>query len=100
MPGGITLDLQEGFAGDEVHVRAAGIAELRLDAVRTRLQTGRARSLALPAGISWLELELPRRGIFVRIDLLAARPLWVGVSLAGEPLQLQAVQQSEPFGYA
>ncbi len=96
---GVTLDLREGFEGEEVVVRAAGTADLRLEGVRTRMQTSRARSLRLPAAVEWIEVELPRRGVSARIDLGKARPWWVGVSLASDGRRLEVRQQGEAFGY-
>lgn len=97
---GVTLDLREGFDEDEVLVRADGLPDTPLAAVRTRLQTGRARSLPFPAGVRWLEVVLPQRGLSTRVELGAVRPWWVGVSLSGDGQRLEVLQQGEAFGYA
>lgn len=98
MPG-VTLDLREGFDVDEVSIRAPGIADIHLAPVSTRLQIGRARSLPLPEAVQVLDIELPRRGVLTRVDLLPDRPLWVGVSLSRDGKRLEVRQQLEPFGY-
>jgi len=97
--GGVTLDLREGFDGDEVWIRAAGMPDIHLAAVSTKLQIGRARSLALPEAVQALDIEVPRRGALTRIALLPQRPLWVGVSLSRDGRRLDVRQQLEAFGY-
>lgn len=99
MPGAVTLDLREGFDADEVSIRGAGMADVQLTGVSTRLQIGRARSLPLPEAAQALDIELPRRGVASHVDLLPGRPLWVGVSLSRDGRRLEVLQQLEPFGY-
>jgi len=99
MSSDVTLDLREGFDGDAVEIRAAGLPDIRLDRVSTRLQIGRAHSLALPGTLQSLVIELPRRGVTARIELQTERPLWLGVSLSRDGRRLEVRQQPEPFGY-
>lgn len=99
MSSGVTLDLREGFRADSVVLRAAGMDPLALDGVTTKLQVGRARSLALPGTLAVLEVELPQRRVAGRIELDPRRPLWVGVSLSRDGKRLEVIQQAEPFGY-
>ena len=99
MTGDITLDLREGFQADALVLRAEGMDDLALEGVTTRLQIGRARSLALPGVITALDVELPRREVRARIALRPQRPLWVGISLARDGRRLEVIQQTEPFGY-
>jgi hypothetical protein len=100
MPGSVTLDLREGFNTDEVSIRAAGMPDIRLAAVSTRLQIGRAHSLQLPDTVQALDIELPRRDVLTHVVLLPERPLWVGVSLSRDGQRLEVRQQREAFGYA
>jgi hypothetical protein len=99
MPDSVTLDLREGFDADEVSIRAAGMPDIQLASVSTRLQIGRARSLPLPDAVHALDIELPKRGVLTRVALLPERPLWVGVSLSRDGQRLEVRQQLEPFGY-
>lgn len=102
MAGEVTLDLREGFAGEEVVVSAQNMAALRLPGVSTRMQTGLARSLPLadlPAGSTTLHVALPALGLAQDVALPPQRPLWVGVSLSRARDALEVQVQEQPFGY-
>ena len=104
MPGvdDVTVELREGFTGQRVRLGMAGLPPVQLDAVRTRMQIGRAASqlLPAPAGEVILRIELPQLALAQDVALPATRPLWVGVSLARSLDRLKVVVQSEPFAYA
>jgi hypothetical protein len=92
----LTLDLQDGFSGDEVIIRVNGREIERRSDVRTKRMLGLAESveIALPDGPVTLELEVPGRRISGHTDVRHAK---VGASLAGNGMQF--IQSEEPFGY-
>jgi len=97
--GEVTLDLRGNFAADEVVILADGREAARLAGITTRPQTGRARSLALPAGARRVTVALPRLGLSREVALPAARPLWIGADLDDARRALTLVVRTEPFGY-
>lgn len=99
MTAALTVDLREGFDGDSVQLSAAGVGTLQVDGVRTRMQTGLARSLKLEVAPDAARLQVAVRGLAADVALPAQRPLWVGVSIAESGDRLEVQVQSEPFGY-
>ena len=92
----LSIDLQDGFAGDEVIVRVNGKEVARRSAVRTKRMLGLADSLEVPVpgGAVALEIELPAKQIRGTRDV---RHSHVSVSLAGRDVQF--TEADEPFGY-
>ena len=96
----VTVDLQEGFAGQEVRITAGG-QQLFRKAVKTRHQIGLAERFQFePEGRDQLELrvELVGEGSQVRIALPAEGAAHVGISLVDG--RLEARVSKEPFQYA
>lgn len=96
----IHVDLQEGFEGDLVIVRADGREVFRREGVRTRTQIGRAASFDFEAGEQpvTLEVEFPARDLRRSLSFDPSREAYIGVSLEeGGALVIEA--RSEPYGY-
>ncbi|MBF0334403.1 MAG: hypothetical protein HQL38_07180 [Alphaproteobacteria bacterium] len=95
----IAVDLQDGFFRDRVVVAVDGLELAHRDGVTTRTQLGFAATIELaePAGTTRLDIALPDKGLATTIDLPAARPLWLGVSVADHGLVVRI--QERPFGY-
>ena len=69
----LTVDLQEGFSGDEVTIRVGGAEVFRRPDVRTRMQTGRADGWSGPVrpGFVRLEVDVAERPPAISLDPLA-----------------------------
>jgi len=100
MDDGVTIELREGFEGDRVVIRTAIHPPIMLASVRTRMQLGLAGTVPLGAVEGHVQVQLPARGLDMRIDLHGERPLWVGVSLSRDGTRLEVEQQTEPFRFA
>jgi hypothetical protein len=92
----LTIDLQEGFAGDEVLVRVNGSEVARRSDVRTKRMVGLACSVDVPVpdGPVTLEVEVPTKGVRGAADV---RRSCVGVSVEGSGVRF--IESDEPFGY-
>jgi hypothetical protein len=92
----VTVDLQEGFTGDEVIVRVNGREVKRCPAVRTKRTLGLAESVGLdvPDGPVTLEVAVPAKGVTGTVDL---RHSQVGVSVSDSGLHF--IQSDQEFGY-
>lgn len=99
----VFVDLQEGFDGEDLLIRAEGLDPIRLAGLRTRLQTGLAHALSLrlprAAGGATLTIELPALGLSQAVRLPDAPTAWLGVSLSRQRDALQLRLQDSPFGY-
>jgi hypothetical protein len=76
------IELQDGFADDEVTIRAGGrVIEKR--GVSTDYSIGLAEQLSveLPAGRAPVEIEMPRRGLSKKIEADPSQHAHLGVSL-------------------
>ena len=95
----IHVDLQEGFAHENVIVRADGREVFRREDVRTRMQIGRAAAFEFETGDRpfTLEVEFPARSLRRSRSLDPSRESYVGVSLEGGEIVIEA--RSEPYGY-
>ena len=93
----LTIDLQDGFAGDEVIVRLNGREVSRLTDVRTKRTLGLAKSLEVtaPDGPVTLEIEIPAKQARGTTEV---REPHVGVSLRGSDVRF--IANEKPFGYA
>jgi hypothetical protein len=96
----VTIDLQDGFKDDTVVISAGGRELVREQAVSTRFQIGKAKSLrvALPEGQITLTVEVPTQNRRATVPLDTTRPVFVGVSLTTEG-ELEVRTQAQPFGY-
>jgi hypothetical protein len=92
----LTIDLQEGFAGDEVLVRVNGSEVARRSDVRTKRMLGLACSVEVPVpdGPVTLEVEVSTKSLRGATDVRRSR---VGVSVEGGDVHF--IQADEPFGY-
>jgi hypothetical protein len=96
----VTVDLQDGFKNDTVVISAQGHELLRDEAVTTRFQIGKAKSLqlAMPAGEVTLNVEVPTKDARTTVPIDTSKPVFVGVSLTTEG-RLEVKVQERPFGY-
>ena len=96
----LTVDLQEGFAGEEVTIRVGGDDVFRRSDVRTRMQTGRADGWSGPVrpGFVRLEVDVAERRASGRLEFRVERPMFVGVKYAPEDGFSFAIQDF-PFRY-
>ena len=96
----VTVDLQDGFKNDTVVISAQGHELLREEAVTTRFQIGKAKSLqlAMPAGEVTLNVEVPTKDARTSVPIDTSKPVFVGVSLTTEG-RLEVKIQERPFGY-
>jgi hypothetical protein len=99
--GEVKLDLQDGFAHDEVVISADGREIARLVDVTTRTQIGLARSFRLPiaGGAMRLTVAVTSLNLAQEIDLPESRPIWIGVSVSEGRDRLMFRVQTERFGY-
>jgi len=79
----LTIDLQEGFAGDTVAIRANRAEVYRRTGVSTNLAISLADSieLELPEGEVDLEIEVPTRGAAHSLRIALTGHLFLTVSL-------------------
>ena len=96
----IPVDLQDGFKDDTVVISVEGRELLRDEAVSTRFQIGRAKSVKLqvPEGRSELTVEVPTRNLHGTATVDTTKPVFVGISLTTQG-KLQIRVQEQPFGY-
>jgi hypothetical protein len=96
----VSVDLQDGFKDDTVVISAQGHELLRDEAVTTRFQIGKAKSLqlAMPAGEVTLNVEVPTKDARTTVPIDTSKPVFVGVSLTTEG-RLEVKVQERPFGY-
>jgi hypothetical protein len=96
----IPVDLQDGFKDDTVVISVEGRELLRDEAVSTRFQIGRAKSVKLqvPEGRSELTVEVPTRNLRGTATVDTTKPVFVGISLTTQG-KLQIRVQEQPFGY-
>lgn len=80
--GGLRIDLQEGFSGDEVVIKLDG-DELYRAHPTTRMQTGFADRVETEAAAPVeLEIELPEQDVRQTIQVDPAESPFVGISIA------------------
>ncbi|MFN2445798.1 MAG: hypothetical protein ABR606_09495 [Vicinamibacterales bacterium] len=92
----LTIDLQDGFSGDEVVVRVNGEEVERRPDVRTKRTLGLAQSfhIQIPDGLVTLEVDVPAKGVRGTTRVEHAH---LGVSMGGR--ELQFIQSDKEFGY-
>jgi hypothetical protein len=93
----LTIDLQDGFADDDVIVCVNGKEVERRSGVRTKRMLGLAQSMAItvPDGPFSIEVRVTTRGISGRTEV---RHTQLGVSLSDKDVQF--VQSDKQFGYS
>lgn len=96
----LTIDLQEGFSGQQVIIRLGGVEVFRQTGVKTRLDTGRAAgwSGAIQAGLQRLQVEIPELNAHGALTFEAERPAFVGVKFTPED-GFSFLLQEFPFRY-
>jgi hypothetical protein len=96
----IPVDLQDGFKDDTVVISVGGRELIRDEAVSTRFQIGRAKSVALqvPEGRTMLTVEVPTRNLRATATIDTTKPQFVGISLTTQG-RLEVRVQDQPFGY-
>jgi hypothetical protein len=96
----IPVDLQDGFKDDTVVISVEGRELLRDEAVNTRFQIGRAKSVTLqvPEGRTELIVEVPSRNLRGTATVDTTKPVFVGISLTTQG-KLEIRVQEQPFGY-
>lgn len=94
----ITLDLQEGFAGETVEVRLDGAPVWRGE-VRTDWSIGLAErvEIAVPEGGGTIGVTVPSRDAAIELALKPGEAPLLGVSLIGGGLVSR--RSDEPFRY-
>ncbi|MCA1991950.1 MAG: hypothetical protein LDL41_07875 [Coleofasciculus sp. S288] len=96
----LTVDLQDGFAGDFVVIRVNEREVFRREGVKTRFQTGYADSFEVNVqeGSATVEVALPKKNVSKSITVQVSNPIYLGVSITPEGKISYRVSQ-EPFGY-
>jgi hypothetical protein len=91
--------LQDGFDDDRVTVDVGG-SHHELDRVKTRTQIGLAHELEIDVepGAVEVRVSLPGRGIDAGTDGTVVGETWLGVSVAGDTIELS--WSEAPFLYA
>ena len=92
----LTIDLQEGFAGDEVIVRVNGREVVRRPGVKTKRMLGLAQSLEVPVPDGAVSLEIEVQAKRAR-GTTAVHHSHLGVSLVGN--EVRFIEADKPFGY-
>ena len=95
----VHLDLQAGFKGDTVVVRAGGREISRREDVTTNYSIGRADSarLEVPSGSVELEIAVPGKHLSTRVALDPASTPFLGVSVVGDRIEHRS--SATPFEY-
>ncbi len=95
----LTIDLQEGFFGDEVVIRINGLQVYQRDHVATNYAISRADSVQqeLAAGQAVVQIELPLKGISQEIPLVISGPRFLALSISNN--RVVHSLSDEPFRY-
>jgi len=95
----LTVDLQDGFEGDEVIVRVDGKPVYHEPQVSTLTMIGRATGFTAETSQSPVDVEvdLPKRQLTDRFSVDVTATPHVGISVSGD--QLTHRLSSEAFGY-
>ena len=95
----VHLDLQAGFAGDTVVVRAGGREISRRADVTTDYSIGRADSarLEVPSGAVELEIAVPAKRLSTRVALDPVATPFLGISVVGDRIEHRS--SAKPFEY-
>ena len=92
------IELQEGFAGDEVIIRKDGRKIYHNPRVTTRLQISLADSTSIPVGTPsvMVDVELPGKGKSKSISIDGPWPVYLGISLTPEG-KIVCMLSQKPF---
>lgn len=96
----LSIDLQNGFANDKVHVKVNGVEVYRNNAVTTQRLLGIAGStkMSIEDGTAEVEIEISSRGLSWGETVEIKGDLHLGVAVEGGGLSV--FQSKTPFGYA
>lgn len=96
----LRVDLQEGFAGDDVDIRINGRESLHKEGVTTKRMLGLATSseIEVPDGPVNVEVEVPTKHLSKTISLESSESSHLGVSIQEGEIKL--IVSQKPFGYA
>lgn len=96
----LSIDLQEGFSGQEVIIRLGDVEVFRQTGIKTRLDTGRAAGWSGPtrAGLQRLQVEIPELNAHGALAFEAEHPAYVGVKFTPED-GFSFLLQEFPFRY-
>ena len=96
----LRVDLQEGFAGDDVDIRINGRESLHKEGVTTKRVLGLATSseIEVPDGPVSVEIEVPTKQLSKTISLEGAESSHLGVSI--QDGEIKVIVSSKRFGYA
>ena len=91
----LTVDLQEGFEGDEVEVFVDGERRWREDGVTTNVAISLAASVPLdvPDGSANVRVAVPARGLEAELAVDAAGEIHLAVNVAGGQLRLEQLAE-------
>lgn len=95
----IHIDLQDGFADDNVVIRLDGQEVYRGERLTTKMLYGLTDSTEaeVEAGTVELEISLEGRDLSYTLLLEVEEDVWVGFSVEGG--ELRPIVSEEPFGY-
>lgn len=96
----LTIDLQDGFTGEDIVVRVDERQLAALSSVNTRPQLGFAErvQVELEAGAHTLVIEVPSTRQRLTESLQLTKAHFVGVNVRGDKLELRS--QDHEFWYA
>ena len=96
----LRVDLQEGFAGDDVDIKINGRESLHKKGVTTKRALGLATSseIEVPDGPVSVEIEVPTKQLSKTISLEGAESSHLGVSI--QDGEIKIIVSSKRFGYA
>lgn len=96
----LRVDLQEGFAADDVDIRINGLESLHKEGVTTKRMLGLATSseIEVPDGPVNVEIEVPTKRLSKAISLESSESSHLGVSIQDGEIKLTVSRK--PFGYA
>jgi len=96
----LRIDLQEGFAADDVDIRINGRESLHKEGVTTKRVLGLATSseIEVPDGPVNVEIEVPTKQLSKTISLEHAESSHLGVSI--QDGEIKVIVSPKRFGYA
>ncbi len=95
----LTIDLQDGFASDEVVIQVNGQEIYRRNQVSTNYAISRAASVQqeVPAGRAVVKITLPLKGLAQEIPLAISGPTYLALSIMDG--RVSHSLSDEPFRY-
>lgn len=91
----LSIDLQDGFAGDTVVIRAGGEEVARLDGVATNFAISRADAVdvELPDGELEVQVEVPTQGLTASRSVVLAGHVFLTANVVAGRLELAQVPE-------